>query len=203
MSFINTRAPIDLGGIGERTTLDGLIDGTLTEFKDNMGITINKNEILRSHTGLKTLVLPNITLSYGSFLGCTSLITARYGWAGSTNQFNGCTSLIAAEARGLNQATFSGCTKFNILVLRSTGTITLGNISCFNNTPFASGKAGGTLYVPESRISSYQSATNWSTILGYANNQIKSIESTHTDPVIIQGVPIDLTLYYIDGEPIG
>ena len=56
MSFINTRAPTDLGGLGERVTLDGLIDGTLTEFKDDMRISINKNEILRSHTGLKTLV---------------------------------------------------------------------------------------------------------------------------------------------------
>ena len=54
------------------------------------------------------------------------------------------------------------------------------------------------LYVPNDLISSYQSASNWSTILGYANNQIKSIESTHTDP----NAPIDLTLYYIDGTPI-
>jgi hypothetical protein len=31
-----------------------------------------------------------------------------------------------------------------------------------------------------------------------ANNQIKSIESTHADP----NAPIDLTLYYADGTPI-
>lgn len=32
----------------------------------------------------------------------------------------------------------------------------------------------------------------------YTNNQIKSIESTHTDP----NAPIDFTLYYADGTPI-
>lgn len=198
MAFINTRDKEK--GLGERATLDGLIDGTLVEFMDDVTMTGSFNEMLNGHKGLKTLVMPNITLSHGAFRNCTSLVTARWGWSTSTNQFNGCTSLEAAEAEGLNQATFSGCTKFNILVLRSTGTITLDNLNCFENSPFASGGTGGTLYVPESRISSYQSATNWSTILGYANNQIKSIESTHTDPVIIQGEPIDLTLYYVDGK---
>ena len=86
----------------------------------------------------------------------------------------------------------------DVLVIRSDTITTLNNISAFNNTPFASGKSGGTLYVPADLISSYQSATNWSTILGYANNSIKSIESTHTDP----SAPIDLTLYYADGTPI-
>lgn len=92
--------------------------------------------------------------------------------------------------------TFASDASLSVLIIRKTGSIcTLGNISAFTNTPFASGKSGGTLYVPSALVSSYQSATNWSTILGYANNQIKSIESTHTDP----NAPIDLTLYYADG----
>ena len=84
----------------------------------------------------------------------------------------------------------------NVLILRKSDDVcALGNTGAFNSSPFASGGTGGTLYVPQSLISSYQSASNWSTILGYANNQIKSIESTHTDPT----APIDLTLYYADG----
>ena len=86
-----------------------------------------------------------------------------------------------------------------MLVLRKTDSvILLDNTSAFNGTKFQSGGTGGTLYVPNDLISSYQSASNWSTILGYATNSIKSIESTHTDPT----APIDLTLYYADGSAI-
>jgi hypothetical protein len=74
---------------------------------------------------------------------------------------------------------FIGATAFNLLVLgRYDSIVTLDNISAFNNTPFASSGAGGTLYVPNALISSYQSATNWSTILGYTNNQILPIEGS-------------------------
>lgn len=105
------------------------------------------------------------------------------------------TKLDFGKPSGINSNAFNGQSALNVLVLRKSSVVSLANISAFTNTCFASGKAGGTLYVPQSLISSYQSATNWSTILGYANNQIKSIESTHTDPT----APIDLTLYYADG----
>lgn len=90
---------------------------------------------------------------------------------------------------------FKNDSNLSVVVIRQTGRVfSLSNISAFTGTPFASGGTGGILYVPNDLITSYQSATNWSTILGYANNQIKSIESTHTDP----DAPIDLTLYYAD-----
>lgn len=74
---------------------------------------------------------------------------------------------------------FNGDTKLATLIIRKEDAVaSLGNINAFTNTPFASGKAGGTLYVPQALISSYQSATNWSTILGYASNQIKAIEGS-------------------------
>lgn len=85
-----------------------------------------------------------------------------------------------------------------ILVLRRDGVLSIPTIQSVEGSRLASNGAGATLYVPNDQITSYQSASNWSTILGYANNQIKSIESTHTDPT----APIDLTLYYVDGTPI-
>ena len=109
-----------------------------------------------------------------------------------------CPNLLAVDlgnASRIDGNGFNNSASLDILVLRKSTVTTLANINAFTNTPFASGKAGGTLYVPSALISSYQSETNWSTILGYANNQIKSIESTHTDP----NAPIDLTLYYADG----
>ena len=63
--------------------------------------------------------------------------------------------------------------------MKSNTTCYLGNVSAFTGTPFASGGTGGTLYVPQDLISSYQADTKWSTVLGYnANNQIKAIEGS-------------------------
>ena len=158
-----------------------------------------------------------------AFLGCTGITRISFpnavGFANNT--FEGCSGLTAVVLPKLlrvDQSCFGKCTNLerfdaggngsgsiasyafqsghlSMLVLRSNTMASLGNTNAFNNSPFASNGTGGTLYVPNSLISSYQGATNWSTILGYANNQIKSIESTHTDP----NAPIDLTLYYADG----
>lgn len=140
-----------------------------------------------SATRLVYVIAPVLKLLYASvFQSCTELLGADFGGSPSSSQ------------GFYRQSAFSGASKLNALVLRGSAVWPLSNINNFANTCFASGKSGGILYVPASMISSYQSASNWSTILGYTNNQIKSIESTHTDP----DAPIDLTLYYIDGTTI-
>jgi hypothetical protein len=155
-------------------------------------------------TSLVSVHVPKAkNVSANSFQNCSSLPTIVLpGLDGIiyASAFAGCSSLQSVDIGGTNPqiartSAFKDCSTLNILVLRKTTAVSLTNINNFDGTPFASGGNGGTLYVPSSLISSYQSATNWSTILGYANNQIKSIESTHTDP----NAPIDLTLYYADG----
>ena len=141
-----------------------------------------------------------------TFQSCTSLQLASFGKLSSAtgaDNFRQCTDLEIIDLGSvatLAMRTFYGCPKLKTVVLRKTSNVvTLPNLNGIGDgTPFASDGTGGTLYVPQDLISSYQSASNWSTILGYANNQIKSIESTHTDP----NAPIDLTLYYADGTPI-
>ena len=135
-----------------------------------------------------------------AFRGCTALTAIALPLLANVeaNTFYQCSNLEKGDFKAsgtVRAGAFSSCTKFNFLVLRSTTVGALANINAFASTPFASGGAGGTLYVPNSILTNYQSASNWSTILGYANNSIKSIESTHTDP----NAPIDLTLYYADG----
>lgn len=139
-----------------------------------------------------------------SFGGCTNLEYVINVFTVQGNALNGCSKLVAVDCspsgsgESIGVSAFNN-TKINTLVIRKTsGAFSLGNINAFNGTPFASNGTGGTLYVPSSLIGTYQTASNWSTILGYTNNQIKSIESTHTDP----NAPIDLTLYYADGTPI-
>ena len=153
------------------------------------------------------LYLPNYNntanTSHGPFRGMAKL---QYAIMPSlekiyNNTFYQDTELLAIDwlgGTGITGSTgqFEWCSKLSMMVIRDSNKVSpLSNISAFNNTPFASGKSGGTLYVPYGLISGYETASNWATILGYPNNQIKSIESTHVDP----NAPIDLTLYYADG----
>lgn len=158
---------------------------------------------LYGRTGITKFIDLNATgFAYQFFWSCTGLkyiVVPKAGMYRSSIA-GSCTSLIGVDMKGGITGTyaFRYNTAMKYLVLRNSTLTTLGATSVFSGSRFDSGKAGGTLYVPNDLISSYQSASNWSTILGYANNQIKSIESTHTDP----NAPIDLTLYYIDGTPI-
>ena len=154
-------------------------------------------------THQEVLFAPSALLSPNCANGNTYIKTAVIGGMPSNSgnfQFRNASAFKTADVAGGGRFdnTFNGCTAFDTLILRNTTLVSLFNIDTFTGTCFASGGAGGTLYVPNDLISDYQGASNWSTILGYANNQIKSIESTHTDP----SAPIDLTLYYADGTPI-
>lgn len=106
---------------------------------------------------------------------------------------NSCTGLLGADiwATAMGTRVFSGNSKFGILVLRNSDTVcALENINAFDNSKFASGKAGGTLYVPAALISDYQAATNWSTILGYSTNNILPIEGSIYETQYVDGTPI-------------
>ena len=158
-------------------------------------------------TSLTSVNLPLISfVGSTGFSGCSSLpiYVGQSTAIVYASAFVNCTSLETIDILGGNtangiKATAFKNTKLSTLILRSDSAVTtLYSTNVFDSSPFASNGTGGTLYVPNSMISSYESATNWSTILGYTNNQIKSIESTHTDP----NADIDLTLYYADGTAI-
>lgn len=105
-------------------------------------------------TKLKKLYLPNINSTFGNNChGCTALTYVYFEKVPTiTNQcFNNCSSLVA------------------VIINKST-LCTLGHTNVFNNTPIAKGT--GFVYVPDSLVDSYKSATNWST---YAS-QIKPLE---------------------------
>lgn len=96
-----------------------------------------------------------------------------------------------ANQFGLRANVFYGDSKFDTLIIRSDSVMPLENVSAFSNaTQFRNGGTGGTLYVPQALISSYQSATNWSTILGYANNSIQAIEGSQYENYYADGTPI-------------
>ena len=155
-------------------------------------------------SNLASVKLYDLTTGYHNYTGissamfeyCTSLTTVAFP---KLTRIEGtfmkdCSSLTAVDFGAL--ATFSGQNHFqrdvslNALIIRTSSVATLANINTFANTPFASGGTGGTLYVPSSLISSYQAASNWSTILGYANNSIQAIEGSQYENYYADGTPI-------------
>ena len=126
------------------------LKGTLQTFVDN-DITSVSSYGLYGRTALKSVESSSITSigSYG-FGSCTSLETVDLK---STSPVT-----IAANA-------FNGATALKDLIIRSSSVSTLSNTNAFTGTLIASGNGG--IFVPDSLLASYKSASNWST---YENN---------------------------------
>lgn len=164
----------------------------------------NSSSVFENCTSLETITsknFPNVTSWYGnkSFKGCTNLRLFCLPKLGTDHvrylhpgHFESCTNLEIVDMAQLNRIlgnTFlnSGVQK---IIIRVNTVATLDALNAFNGTPFASGGTGGTLYVPSALISSYESATNWSTILSYENNQILPIEGSQYETQYADGTPI-------------
>lgn len=94
---------------------------------------------------------------------------------------------------------FSSSTILNTVILRgSTNVVPMVNITAFNDTPFASGKAGGTIYIPKALYDhlgdgtslDYKAATNWSTVDGYGTITWAKIEGSQYENYYAGGTPI-------------
>lgn len=159
-----------------RITSSMLANNTAMTSVDLSNLTDTSTNLFLNCSALSVLVLPKVQIIYSqTFRGCSNL-----------------QKLDVLATRGFtNQNNMHGCSKLTDLIIRNTSVCTLANINNFTGTPFASGGTGGKLYVPQALISSYESATNWSTILGYANNQILPIEGSQYEHYYADGTPIE------------
>lgn len=86
---------------------------------------------------------------------------------------------------------FVNCSNLTVFIIRRTDRVCpISSVNSFNGTPFASGGTGGTLYVPSALKSQYEASTNWATLLGYTNNQIKAIEGSIYETKYADGTSI-------------
>lgn len=175
-------------------TLEARLTGQLTTYENNT-ITSLYAQSFREYTPLTSLKCHNVTsIGNAALYGCTGLTSLAFPRLSQLAAIQNCSNLLILDlgltAGSGNMGSVSGCTNLATLIIRSSVVPALGNITYFNNTPFASGKAGGTLYVPQALISSYQSANNWSTILGYATNNIQKIEGSIYETQYGDGTPI-------------
>lgn len=135
-------------------------------------------------TSLTYVKLTGAISSYQyAFRGCTSLVEAYFpnATANIDRTCNGCKSLQIMDCGSsniTNSTSFQNCTALRTLILRKTSgvqTLNAWSANCMGgiyNNPTAS-----TIYVPQSLISSYQTASNWSS--AYANGvTFKAIEGS-------------------------
>ena len=212
--FVNT---IDL--LGDEAVTKALIERTLTEFNDDTVRYVGRSAFYSS-TALTGISLPSVTeVGMTAFSTCTSLKNISLPLctkAGSTSfaycsslegvvfpllesvpdyMFRSCESLKTVDfpsATRIGSSAFDTCRLLSILILRSSSICTLGNRSAFEGTPFASGKAGGTLLVPRALTESYPTATNWSSIMsGNPKNRVLALEDYTVDGTITGAIDWD------------
>ena len=138
------------------------------------------------------------------YSGCTGMVTSVViidGVANARSLNYQCTNLEVADYTvsyiGMNM--FYGNAKLSTVILRSTTVVPLYAVSSLaSNTPFKSGGAGGTIYIPKSLYdhlgdgtsSDYRAATNWSTIYGYGTITWAKIEGSQYENYYADGTPV-------------
>jgi hypothetical protein len=134
-------------------------------------------------SALTNIDLPHITtLSQYSFQYCKALTSVNMPNVTGikSSGFDGCsalTSLDMPNVTSIGGGAFYN-SKLGVLVLRASQVCTLAHTNAFTNTPFASGGTGGTVYVPQALIESYQTATNWSTLYAGGTCNFVAIEGS-------------------------
>lgn len=139
----------------------------------NYNTTANITDIFRGMTKLQYLIIPKCARLYTQSCANNPQMLA-----------------VDCKASYLGSLCFMNSTRMAVLVVRSTSVASLNSTNAFNGSPFASGHSGGTLYVPQALIETYQNATNWATILAYTNNQIMPIEGSIYETQYADGTPI-------------
>lgn len=178
------------GGGGDN--LPAYIEGALTTIDYDEVTSVRAQAFREYGSTLTSAKLHNATtIGANAFYYCSGLTALAFPSATSFGSMQYIQNLEKLDiGPGVGSVPTLTDNKLNVLVLRRQSVVTLGTLNVFNRTPFASGGTGGTLYVPNSLISSYQSATNWSTILGYANNSIQKIEGSQYETHYADGTVI-------------
>jgi hypothetical protein len=135
--FINT-----IDAFGDENVLNALIDGTLTEFKDDVLTSVGVYAFI-GQTNLKTVMLPNVTrIGESAFYGCSSLETVDLGKI----------SYLAEKA-------FAQCYNLKTIVIRSSAVPDDQSSTVFAGVYLTNGTCH--IYVPRDLIDTYKATEYW------------------------------------------
>ena len=142
-------------------------DGVITTLGINAFVGNSTHPMRLTSASFPNMALTsNISYSFGSSTAAMACQLLEFCDIGSTV--------------GIASSAFANCYALETLVLRKTASVcTLANVSAFTNTPMRGyGGKTGTVYVPSALISSYQTATNWSTLYNDGTVTFSAIEGS-------------------------
>ena len=187
------------GGGGE--DLSAVLDGSIKNLTNN-DVTMIKQYVLRD-CNIESVSMPNVTrIRNDAFSQCTRLTSVNFPACTQLdyNAFYSCSSLVSAAFPSLRQVSrdtfgycyrletldigqcsliqdyaFENCSVLSALIIRKTdGVCTLSGSQAFNSTAIKNGT--GYIYVPDSLVSTYAQASNWSAVA----SQIKGLSELPT-----------------------
>lgn len=196
VSIFGVTGTAETGGGGSNADLDALIANTVTSITSQAASV--RNRAFSNCTSVVSISLPAAkTVGNWAFMQCSKLATVSLPEATTLGSaaFSTCaalTSVTIPKATSLPSQCLYNCTslqkidlpavtsisdsvfmmdsKLTAVILRSTTLVTLGNKSAFSSSGISAGT--GYIYVPSSLVSSYKTATNWSTYAAH----IRAIE---------------------------
>lgn len=166
---------------------------------------VNSGELFSGSKNLKYLYLPELNnivnftfnnINSLEYIHLPKLATVTtYAFQNDTNL----KEAIFDSLSSIFSAGFYNCSSLEAVVIKSETLCSLGNTSAFTYTPIrGSGGYSGHIYVKQSLIESYKTATNWSTI--YANYQdvFLPIEGSKYENILEEEQTVPLNLKNID-----
>ena len=131
----------------------------------------------------------------------TIVIEKPVSITGGSETFYGNSKLATVDINlftGFRNYSFENCTLLTTLILRNTTIQGMTSTNIFNNTPFKSGGAGGTIYIPkvlydhlgDGTSNDYQAASNWSSIYNRGVITWAKIEGSIYETQYADGTPI-------------
>ena len=142
-------------------------------------------------SSLTTISFPEATTIYASaFQGCDSLTTISFPEVLSIGNFafRNCSNLTLVsfqKAKSIGSYVFQNCTNLLSLYLLSSSRVSLASYA-FLSTPIggyttSTGGVYGSVFVPESLLTTYKNATNWklisSRIVGLTESEIEKLNA--------------------------
>lgn len=168
-AFLANIHPGSGGGTASNGTLNALIDRSIESISSD-AVAIGDSAFERCLM-LKIVDFPNATsIGASAFYMCENLENVKFpavtDFTG-TYAFYQCKNLKVADFSVLGSIysyAFYNCTALDTLILRNTSVCTLSGSTALGYTPLGAGGTGGTVYVPQALIESYQTASNWSAL---------------------------------------
>ena len=194
------------GGGGEWTT-NGVAGGTEPSGAIRIENVSVADYAMQGRSAITSVHIKNTNgrkfIGQNSFANCGALVTLVgvniSDFRATAVSGDNALTAIDVDANKIYAFAFQLARNLRTIVLRRSDVIsTLLGTTAFNNTPFASGGAGGTIYIPKALYdhlgdgssSDYKAATNWSTVNGYGTITWAAIEGSIYETQYADGTPI-------------